>query len=172
MCRAGEISSSLRRFPGNWRVSFGGPFVVAIARLLLAGNTRAFGATVADLDPSQHYRLEKIDLSGESAFSRDALLSVMTTKERPWYEVWKPLPDFDSQTFTDDLAHIQRFCEAHGYYNAHVIYDLTLNKNKLTPHITVVEGKPIRVAAIEVKVVNVAPAPQEVDRSFTLKLNK
>src|SRR5229473_1733780 len=147
-----EILPPLRGTSREWRRASNCPIVVAIVSMLLIANTRAFGLTIADLDPSRHYKLEKIDLSGENAFSRDAVVSVMTTKERPWYQVWKPLPDFDSETFTDDLAHIQRFYEAHGYYNAHVIYDLTLNKNKLTPHIKVVEGKPIRVAAIEVKV--------------------
>ena len=44
----------------------------------------------------------------------------MTMKERPWYQVWKPLPDFDPQTFTDNLTHIQRFYQAHGYYNARI----------------------------------------------------
>jgi len=133
---------------------------------------QAFGFTVADLDPSNHYQLEKIDLSGEHAFSRDAVVSVMTTKERPWYQVWKPLPDFDTQTFTDDLAHIKRFYEAHGYYNAHISYDLTVTKGKVTPHINVREGKAIRVATIDLKVANNSPLPQELDRSFKLPFKK
>ena len=133
---------------------------------------RAFGFTIADLDPSRHYKLERIDLSGEHAFSRDAVVSVMTTKERPWYQVWKPLPDFDTQAFTDDLAHIKRFYEAHGYYNARIAYDLTVSKDKVTPHINVSEGKPIRVATIEIKIASKSPPPQELDRSFKLPFKK
>jgi len=130
------------------------------------------GFTIADLDPSRHYKLGKIDLSGEHAFSRDAIVSVMTTKARPWYQVWKPLPDFDMQTFTDDLAHLERFYEAQGYYNAHITYELTLSTDKVTPHIKVSEGKPIRVATIDIKVANKSPAPQELERLFTLPLKK
>jgi hypothetical protein len=52
--------------------------VVAVVSIIVIGNTRTFGLTISDLDPSDHYKLEKIDLSGEHAFSRDALLSVMT----------------------------------------------------------------------------------------------
>jgi outer membrane protein assembly complex protein YaeT len=139
---------------------------------LLIANTLALGYTIADLDPSHQYKLETIDLSGEHAFSPDAVVSVMTTKGRPWYQVWKPLPDFDSQTFTDDLAHIKRFYEAHGYYNAHINYDLTLSKNQVTAHIKVSEGKPITVATIDLKVANGSPPPQELDRSFKLPLKK
>src|ERR1700688_396899 len=159
MCCACEIHSPLRGILGNRR----GPFdliVVAIVGILLIASTRAFGLTIADLDPSHRYKLEKIDLSGEHAFPRDVVVSAMTTKERPWYQVWKPLPDFDTQTFTDDLAHIQRFYEAHGYYNAHITYDLILSKDKVTPHISISEGKSIRVTTIDIKVAKSSPPPR------------
>src|ERR1700730_7838572 len=175
MCCLREILPPLRGISGKWRGSSSGPIVVAIMTVLLiinTRNTRAFGLTIADLDLSQHYKLEKIDFSGERAFSRDASVSVMTTKERPWYQVWKPLPDFDTQAFTDDLAHIERFYEAHGYYNAHITYDLTLSRDKVTLHISVSEDQPIRVATIDIRVAKAYPPPQELDRSFKLPFNK
>jgi outer membrane protein assembly complex protein YaeT len=152
--------------------SFLAAIVIALLSIFLIANSEAVGFTVADLDPSLHYKLEKIDLSGEHAFSRDAVVSVMTTKERPWYQVWKPLPDFDTQRFTDDLAHIERFYEAHGYYNARITYDLTLSRDKVTPHLSVSEDKPITVGTIDIKVANSSPLPQELDRSFKLPFNK
>jgi outer membrane protein insertion porin family len=151
--------------------SFLAAIVIALLSIFLIANPEAVGFTTANLDGSHRYKLEKIDLSGEEAFSRDAVVSVMTTKERPWYQVWKPLPDFDTQTFTDDLAHIGRFYEAHGYYNAHITYDLSLSGDKVTPHIRVSEHQPIRVATIDIKVAD-GPPPQELDRSFKLPFNK
>jgi outer membrane protein insertion porin family len=152
--------------------SFLAAIVIALLSIFLIANPEAVGFTVADLDPSHRYKLEKIDLSGEHAFSRDAVVSVMTTKERPWYQVWKPLRDFDTQMFRDDLVHIKRFYEAHGYYNARITYDLTLSRDKVTPHISVSEDKPIRVATIDIKVANSSPPPQELDRSFKLPFNR
>jgi outer membrane protein insertion porin family len=152
--------------------SFLAAIVIALLSIFLVASPEAVGFTVADLDPSQHYQLKKIDLSGEHAFSREAVVSVMTTKERPWYQVWKPFPNFDAQTFTDDLAHIERFYEAHGYYNAHITYDLTHSRDKVTPHISVSENQPIRVATIDIKIANSSPPPQELDRSFKLPFNK
>jgi outer membrane protein insertion porin family len=152
--------------------SFLAAIVIALLSIFFIANPEAVGFTVADLDPSHRYKLEKIDLSGEHAFSRDAVVSVMTTKERPWYQVWKPLPDFDTQALTEDLAHIERFYEARGYYNAHVTYDLTLSRDKVTPHISVSEDQPIRVATIDIKIANSSPPPQELDRSFKLPFNK
>ena len=140
--------------------------------MLLIASTRAFGFTVADLDPSRDYKLAKIDLSGEHAFSRDTLISVMTTKARPRYQVWKPLPEFDPQMFTDDIGRIKRFYESYGYYSARVTYDLTVSKNEVTPHIAVSEGKPVRIAGIAVTVASDATAPQELDRSFKLPFKK
>jgi outer membrane protein insertion porin family len=151
--------------------SFLAASVIALFSIFLIANQEAVGLTIAGLDPSQHYKLERIDLAGEHAFSRDAVVSVMTTKERPWYQVWKPLPDFDTQRFTDDLAHIERFYEAHGYYNARITYDLSLSRDKVIPHISVREDKPIRVGTIDIKVANSAPPPQELDRSFKLPFN-
>jgi outer membrane protein insertion porin family len=167
-----EIAFPPKGISGKWWGASCRPVVVAIMSMLLIANTRAFGLSMGDLDPSQHYKLDQIDLSGERAFSRDAVVSVMTTKERPWYQVWKPLPDFDTQMFKDDLAHIERFYQAHGYYNAHVTYDLTLSKDEVTPHIKVSEGKPIRVAAIDIRVASNSPPPQELDRSFKLPLKR
>ena len=132
-----EILSRLSDITGKRQRSRFDLIVDAMAVILLIANTWTFGSTIAELDPSRHYKLEKIDLSGEHALSRDTLVSVMTTKERPWYQVWKPLPDFDPQAFTDDLAHLKRFYEAHGYYDARVVYDLTVSKDKVTPHVTV-----------------------------------
>ena len=152
--------------------SFLAAIVIALLSIFLIANPEAVGFTVADLDPSLHYKLEKIDLSGEHAFSRDAVVSVMTTRERPWYQVWKPLPDFDTQRFTDDLAHIKRFYEAHGYYNARITYDLTLSRDKVTPHLSVSEDKPITVGTIDINVANSSPPPQELDRSFKLPFNR
>src|SRR5216683_7850481 len=172
MCCLRETPYPPRGISRRWRGASYCSIVLAIVIVILIANTRAFGLKIADLDPSQHYKLEQIDLSGEHAFSRDALLSVMTTKERPWYQVWKPLPDFDTQMFKDDLTHIERFYQAHGYYNAHVTYDLTLDKDEVTPNIKVSEGKPVRVATIDIKVKNSSPPPQELDRSFKLPFNK
>ena len=167
-----ERESRLNGVSGKLRGSSSGPIIFAIVGILLFSNTLALGLNIADLHPSHHYRLEKIELSGEHAFSRDAVVSVMTTKERPWYQIWKPLPDFDTQAFTEDLAHIRRFYQAHGYYNAHLTYDLTLSQDKVTPRINVTEGKPIRIETIEIKVATSSPSPHKLDRSFKLPLKK
>jgi outer membrane protein insertion porin family len=166
-----EILFRLSGITGKPQRSPSGPIVIALASILLIANTwRAFASTIAELDPSRHYKLEKIDLSGEHAFSREAVVSVMTTKERPWYQVWRPLLDFDTQAFIDDLARLKRFYEAHGYYDARVVYDRTISKDNVTTHVSVSEGQPIRVTMIRVTVAASSPAPQELDRSFKLPL--
>src|SRR5512146_679068 len=172
MCSVFDIAARVKSIPGKWRGLSPGPIAAAIIGMLLIAHTRAFALGVADLDLSRNYKLEQIDLSGERAFSRETLLSVMTTKERPWYQVWKPLPDFDPRTFTDDLASIKRFYEAHGYYGVRVTCDLTLGGDKVPPRISVSEGKPVRVATIDVEVAGNAPLPQPLDRSFKLPVKE
>src|SRR6266571_5188947 len=109
MCPLREVRPPLKGILDKWQACCYWPILVAMVTVFLIADTRAFGLTITDVDPSQHYKLEQIDLSGERAFSREAVLSVMTMKERPWFQVWKPLPDFDPQAFKDDLAHIERF---------------------------------------------------------------
>ena len=134
--------------------------------VLLITCTSAIGIATSDLDPSHHYKLEKIDISGEHAFSRDEIASVMTSKERPWYQLWKPLPEFSAQTLNDDLNHIQRFYQAHGYYNAHVSDDLTVLGDRIVLHITIKEGKPVRVVVLQTNLAPGAPSPQALEPSF------
>jgi outer membrane protein insertion porin family len=134
--------------------------------VLLITCTSAIGIATSDLDPSHHYKLEKIDISGERAFSRDEIASVMTSKERPWYQVWKPLPEFSAQTLNDDLNHIQRFYQAHGYYNTHVSDDLTVLGDRIVLHITIKEGKPVRVVVLQTNLAPGAPSPQALEPSF------
>jgi len=67
------------------------------------------------------------------------VFSVMTTKERPWYQVGgRFLPSIRRRS--RHLAHIDAFTSA-WILHAHINYDLTLNKDKVTAHINVSEGK-------------------------------
>jgi translocation and assembly module TamA len=156
----------------NWRRFIPGPIAVVMAGVLLLASFRAFALTTADLDPSRHYKLEKNEISGPHAFPRETLLSAMKTTERPWYQIWKPLPEFDPQRFNDDVARLKRFYEAHGFYNARITYKLTLKADRVTPRITVTEGKPVRIAGITVSNASGFAPPQALDRSFELPLKK
>jgi outer membrane protein assembly complex protein YaeT len=140
--------------------------------VLLVTGASAIGLTTTDLDPSHHYKLAKIDLSGERAFSRDEVVSVMMAKERPWYQILKPLPEFSAQTLNDDLNNIERFYQAHGYYGAHVAYDLTVLGDQVTLHIKIKEGKPVRIVALQTNVAAGAPLPQALEPSFKLPCKK
>src|SRR6266851_5513525 len=51
-----EIASPPKGISGKWRGASYCPVVVAIVSLRLIANTRAFGLTLSDLDPSQHYK--------------------------------------------------------------------------------------------------------------------
>jgi outer membrane protein insertion porin family len=140
--------------------------------VILLTYASAIGVTTSDLDPSHHYKLAKIDISGERAFSRDEIASVMTAKERPWYQVWKPLPEFSPQTLNDDLNHIERFYQAHGYYSAYVAYDLAVHGDQITLRIIIKEGKPVRIAVLQTNVTVGAPPLQALEPSFKLPFKK
>jgi outer membrane protein insertion porin family len=167
-----EIISSPSREPSrNRHRSPSSPIALAILSLLLLVRAPAFGTTVADLT-ARHYTTASITVSGQHHLSRSEVLSVMTTKERPVYQIWKPLPDFDPRTFSDDLTRIKRLYEARGYYNARVTYNLTLHDNEVTVHLGIDEGKPIIVNTVQMNVPRNAPLPQQLDSSFKLPLKQ
>lgn len=105
---------------------------VCIALLLTSGS--ALGLTVDDLDPTQEWRVDKIEIDGNQAFSDSALLDALLTKERPGYLPWQERPRFDPVTFTTDLERLQRFYEAHGRYGTQVTYELQVDE-RAEPHV-------------------------------------
>ena len=144
----------------------------AICAALQIAATSAFGLTTADLIPSRHYRVKTIYVSGQHALSKDEILSILATKVRPWYQVWKPLPEFDPQAFADDLGHIKRLYQAHGYYLARVSYDLDVHDDDVTIHLSIHENKPVRVATIETRIESGGPRPKRLQASFELPLKR
>jgi len=129
----------------------------------------ARAATLAALDPTVHYKVARVEINGERAFSKNDLLAGMATKSRAAYLLWEPLPEFDPDQFTNDLGRLARYYQAHGYYGAKLSYDLTIRGSEVSVLIRVREGQPVRVTAINVKVSG-APRPKQLERSFALPL--
>jgi outer membrane protein assembly factor BamA len=129
----------------------------------------AMAATLAALDPRVHYKVARVEINRERAFSAYDLLAVIATKSRAAYLFWKPLPEFDPDQFTNDLGRLARYYQAHGYYDAKLTYDLTTHGNDVSVLIKVREGQPLRVTAINVKVSG-APRPKQLEWSFALPL--
>lgn len=122
------------------------------------------------LNPSRVYRVEAIRITGNQHFSASELTAVMATKTRPFYELWKKRPEFNPETFTDDLNELQLFYQSHGYYDTHIAYDLEIHDNRVTPHITITEGRPVKVDKVSVELIERGPQPQTLQSGFALPL--
>src|SRR5215469_1424756 len=112
----------------------------------------AWALKIDQLTPGQTYRVDKIVFSGNHALSSSDLLSHMTTKERPFYLLWQKRPAFDSDVFTQDLKRLALLYRAHGYFEAHLGYDLRVDGNLVTPEIKITENHPVHVQQIRVVV--------------------
>ncbi len=138
-------------YDGAVRVTAALLFLIAILHA-----AAAFAVTVDDLDPAQHWKIDRISFSGNHVFADSDLQGVMRTKPRPFYTPWKPYPEFEPTTFTNDLKRIRIFYQAHGYYHLRLTYSLTTQvkgKDDLVDvHMELVEGRPIRIADIDVSV--------------------
>jgi outer membrane protein assembly complex protein YaeT len=126
--------------------------------------------TIDALNPSRVYRVETIRITGNQHFSDSELAAAMATKTRPFYEFWKKRPQFDPETFTDDLNQLRLFYQSHGYYDTHIAYDLEIHGNLVTPHIAIAEGRPVEVDKVSIALTEPGPQPQTLQPSFALPL--
>ena len=126
--------------------------------LFLAGGVLfarpVLGIQLEELDAARQWRVEKIEISGNTKFSESEILRELLTKIRPWYLFWETEDVFDPITFREDLERIRRFYEARGYYQARVTYDLTADSQsgRLEVKIEVVEGPPVIVSQVNVEI--------------------
>lgn len=111
-------------------------------------------AVIADLDPARQWKVARIEFFGNEKFSADELRDAMVTKQRPWFRFWDDLPEFDPVTFETDLERVRRYYESRGYYEAAVTYDLDVDaeRSAVAARITVREGEPVLIGAIDVDV--------------------
>jgi outer membrane protein assembly complex protein YaeT len=140
------------------------------AVLLLFFCARAYAITLDSLDSSRTYYVDSIHFSGNQNFSDSDLTAAMATKTRPFYALWQKRPAFDPQTFTNDLSQLALFYESHGYYDAHISYDLKIHGDLITPLLTIHEGHPVKVDSVAVEIAHPAPSPQALQPDFSLPL--
>jgi outer membrane protein assembly complex protein YaeT len=112
------------------------------------------GIQLEELDAARQWRVEEIEISGNTKFSDTEILRELLTKVRPWYLFWEAESSFDPITFREDLERIRRFYEARGYYQTRVTYDLTADpqSGQVEVKIEVFEGPPVIVSEVHVEV--------------------
>jgi outer membrane protein assembly complex protein YaeT len=126
--------------------------IAALVFLSTLSFTRAFAATMEDLQNGKDYLVGQIVFSGNKKFSDDELLKQMRTKLRPFYMVWKKQPKFDRDVFEKDLERLRRFYQAHGYYSAAVGYKLELKDRLISIDLNIKENNPVTIEGIRVEI--------------------
>ena len=151
------MTTSLVGLPNRFFFSFLVAGWVFFARPVL-------GIQLEELDAARQWRVEKIEISGNTKFSDSEILRELLTKVRPWYLFWEAESSFDPITFREDLERIRRFYEARGYYQTRVTYDLTADpqSGQLEVKIEVIEGPPVIVSQVKVEVSGSSLSPPEL----------
>jgi outer membrane protein insertion porin family len=124
----------------------------------------AVAIPVDDLEAGREWRVEQIEIAGNTKFSDNQLLNELLTKVRPWYLFWQDATIFDPVTFREDLERLRRFYEARGYYETRVTHDLTVDpeRSQLRVKIEVAEGVAIVVSDVDVEVSGSPLFPKEL----------
>lgn len=99
---------------------------------------------------------------------------IVTTEANFFSYVFGPVPTFDPTTWTADLRRIERFYQSLGYYQAEVVEEQVVPDGKGGVHIDlrIDEGKPTRVAAIEIEGLETLPQAlrQRVVTNLSMKV--
>jgi outer membrane protein insertion porin family len=111
----------------------------------------ASSVPVDDLEVGREWRVEGIEILGNTKFSDNQLLDELLTKVRPWYLFWQDESIFDAVTFREDLERLRRFYEARGYYETRVDHDLAVDPegSRLRVKIDISEGAAIVVSDVD-----------------------
>src|SRR6059036_2272227 len=96
-------------------------------------------------------QVHKIAFKGVKAVDTSRLKNALATRESSWLP-WGKKNYFDRSRFDADLKRIQAFYADRGYPDARVTgFDVKLNdkQDAVDVVVTITEGEPVRVAAIE-----------------------
>src|SRR4051794_36460496 len=104
-------------------------------------------------------KVHSLKFIGVSAVDQGRLKNALATKESSWIP-WGKKRYFDRSRFDADLKRIQAFYGDRGYPDARVTgFDVKLNdkQDQVDLTVTIVEGEPVKVAALEFTGFDVIP---------------
>ena len=117
-------------------------------------------------------QISGLSFNGVEQVDKDALAGALQTKKGSWIP-WSRKRYFDRRAFEADLKRIEAFYRDRGFPDARVrSFDLKLNdtQDKIDVTVEIVEGEPIRVAAIELRGFDVLPESRQRELRNTLPL--
>jgi len=109
-------------------------------------------------------KVHSLKFNGVKAVDEGRLKNALATKESSWIP-WGRKRYFDRSRFDDDLKRIQAFYTDRGYPDARVTgFDVKLNdkQDQVDLTVTIAEGDPVKVAAIEFTGFDLIP-PEHLD---------
>ncbi|WNG50663.1 BamA/TamA family outer membrane protein [Archangium minus] len=128
------------------------PLLSALLLLVLAAGC----ATTSGAQQPEQPKVVGLDIKGTDQVSASDIKDKIVTSKTPWWEPFNPFvgPNyFDPNTWQADLRRIVRFYQAQGFYEARIDSSNEQPKGKdgIALEVTVNEGLPTQVAAINVK---------------------
>jgi outer membrane protein assembly complex protein YaeT len=121
-------------------------------------------------------KVDQFALEGVESIDERALREVLATQQPGWLPFSKK-PPFSQQAFDADLKRIVAFYSDHGYPDAKVAsVDVRFNdkKDAVKLIVHVVEGEPLRIAAVQLRGFDMLPRPARarLDRAITFHVGE
>lgn len=128
----------------------------------------ATGCVTAPPTPDSR-KVDDFEIEGTKALAEGDIKEKIVTTESPFLSYiapWLSSPEwFDPLTWQADLRRIQRYYEAHGYYQARVLDDEVkeVGADKVKLLVRLREGEPARVATVDLVGLEALPEAMQVE---------
>ncbi|MFC1857394.1 outer membrane protein assembly factor BamA [Thermodesulfobacteriota bacterium] len=70
------------------------------------------------------FRIHRVKFIGVKNVPKKELARNLTTQPYTWWKIWQAEETLTVSDLDDDLQRIEQFYQNHGYYHAHVVYDI------------------------------------------------
>ena len=117
----------------------------------------------AQNDQDEIIRVSKLKIKGNKAIETKEIRQSIETLS-PSIKPWVKKPEFDLDTFKDDIQRIKELFANNGYYDAVVEYNLKYNDtgNRVKINITIAQGEPVILRDLNVVLKD---SPEDLDES-------
>lgn len=130
-----------------------GSLAIIVGAGVSSGCHEELGLGNANANATEQIEIAELTFNGVAAFDPSRITSLLKTQPSSWLP-WGEAHYFDRQEFEADLERIEAFYHDHGYPDAQVTafdIDLVESGGAVDLSVTVSEGEPVRVAAVELE---------------------
>lgn len=110
-------------------------------------------ATTGDAERPTGPTVTALEIEGTDKLDEGDIKKKILTTEKSWWQFWENPPPYEPNAWLADLRRIERYYQAHGFYDAKILSDEVkpLSSDSVSLRVRVQEGEPTKISRIDVR---------------------